>query len=185
MTRTSATGFSTRAIHHGYNPADHQGALVPPIYTSATFAFPDVAYGARCFAGEEPGYFYTRIANPTLALLEGRLASLEQGAGAVVFGSGMGAITATLWSMLEPGDEILADLTLYGCTFSFLHHGLARFGVSVRHVDMTDPAHVAAALSQKTRVVYLETPANPNMRLVDIAAVSALAHAQGAKVVVD
>ena len=115
--RTTATGFSTRAIHHGYNPADHQGALVPPIHTSATYAFPDVAYGARCFAGEEPGYFYTRIANPTLALLEGRLAALEEGAGAVVFGSGMGAITATLWSMLEPGDEILADLTLYGCTF--------------------------------------------------------------------
>ena len=71
--RTTTTGFSTRAIHHGYNPADHQGALVPPIHTSATYAFPDVAYGARCFAGEEPGYFYTRIANPTLALLEGRI----------------------------------------------------------------------------------------------------------------
>lgn len=183
--RTTTTGFSTRAIHHGYNPADHQGALVPPIHTSATYAFPDVAYGARCFAGEEPGYFYTRIANPTLALLEGRLAALEEGAGAVVFGSGMGAITATLWSMLEPGDEILADLTLYGCTFSFLHHGLGRFGVTVRHVDMTDPARVAEALTAKTRVLYLETPANPNMRLVDIAAVSALAHAQGAKVVVD
>ena len=181
----STGGFSTRAIHFGYDPADHQGALVPPIYTSATFAFPDVGYGARCFSGEENGYFYTRIANPTLALLEGRLASLEQGVGAVVFGSGMGAITATLWSMLEPGDEILADLTLYGCTFSFLNHGLARFGVSVRHVDMTDPANVAAALSDKTRVVYLESPANPNMRLVDIAAVSALAHARGAKVVVD
>ena len=76
-----------------------------------------MGYGARCFTGEESGYFYTRIANPTLALLEGRLASLEQGVGAVVFGSGMGAITATLWSMLEPGDEVLADLTLYGCTF--------------------------------------------------------------------
>ncbi len=182
---TPTGGFSTRAIHFGYNPADHQGALVPPIYTSATFAFPDVGYGGRCFTGEENGYFYTRIANPTLALLEGRLASLEQGVGAVVFGSGMGAITATLWSMLEPGDEVLADMTLYGCTFAFLNHGLARFGVSVRHVDMTDPAHVAAALSDKTRVVYLESPANPNMRLVDIAAVSALAHARGAKVVVD
>ncbi len=182
---THTGGFSTRAIHHGYHPADHQGALVPPIYTSATFAFPDVGYGGRCFTGEENGYFYTRIANPTLALLEGRLASLEQGAGAVVFGSGMGAITATLWSMLEPGDEVLADMTLYGCTFSFLNHGLARFGVSVRHVDMTNPANVAAALSDKTRVVYLESPANPNMRLVDIAAVSALAHASGAKVVVD
>lgn len=184
-TPTSLAGFSTRAIHHGYDPADHQGALVPPIHTSATFAFPDVAYGARCFAGQEPGYFYTRIANPTLALLEARLASLEQGAGAVVFGSGMGAVTATLWSLLEPGDEIVADLTLYGCTFSFLHHGLARFGVQVRHADLTDPAALATAIGPRTRVVYLETPANPNMRLVDIAAVAAVAHAQGAQVVVD
>ena len=178
-------GFSTRAIHHGYNPADHHGALVPPIYTSATFAFPDVAYGARCFTGEEAGYFYTRIANPTLALLELRLASLEQGAGAVVFGSGMGAITATLWSMLEPGDEVLADLTLYGCTFAFMTHGLTRFGVTIRHVDMTDPDHVAQAMGPKTRVVYFESPANPNMRLVDIEAVAAIAHQGGAKVVVD
>jgi methionine-gamma-lyase len=179
------SGFSTRAIHFGYNSADHQGALVPPIYTSATYAFPDAAYGGRCFAGTEQGYFYTRIANPTLALLEGRLASLEEGAGAVVFGSGMGAITATLWSMLEQGDEVLADLTLYGCTFSFLNHGLTRFGVTVRHVDMTDPANVAQAIGPKTKVVYFETPANPNMRMVDIAAVSAIAHAGGAKVVVD
>ena len=181
----AATGFSTRAIHFGYNPADHQGALVPPIYTSATFAFPDAAYGGRCFAGEESGYFYTRIANPTLALLEARLASLEQGVGAVVFGSGMGAITATLWSMLEPGDEVLADLTLYGCTFSFLNHGLSRFGVAVRHIDMTDPENLAKAMTPRTRVVYFESPANPNMRLVDIEAVSRVAHKGRAKVVVD
>ncbi len=182
---SDADGFSTRAIHWGYNPADHQGALVPPLYSSSTFAFPDVAYGARCFAGTEPGYFYTRIANPTLALLESRLASLEQGAGAVVFGSGMGAITATLWSLLESGDEVLADITLYGCTFAFLTHGLTRFGVTVRHVDMTDPQQVAQAIGPKTRVVYFETPANPNMRLVDIEAVAAIAHRAGVKVVVD
>ncbi len=180
-----AAGFSTRAIHWGYNPADHHGALVPPIYTSATFAFPTVEYGMACFTGEEQGYFYTRIGNPTLALLESRLASLEQGAGAVVFGSGMGAITATLWSLLEPGDEVLVDMTLYGCTFAFMTHGLARFGVLVRHVDMTDPQRVAQAIGPKTKVVYFESPANPNMRLVDIEAVAAIAHAGGARVVVD
>lgn len=179
------SGFSTRAIHFGYEPADHQGALVPPIHTSSTFVFPDTAYGGRCFSGEEPGYIYTRIANPTLALLEGRLASLEQGAAAVVFGSGMGAITSTLWSMLDAGDEILVDTTLYGCTFAFLTHGMTRFGVSVRHVDMTDPQALAAAMGPKTRVVYCETPANPNMRLVDIAAVADIAHLGGAKLVID
>lgn len=184
MSKTKS-GFSTRAIHHGYNPADHHGALVPPIHTSSTFVFPDTAYGGRCFAGEEAGYIYTRIANPTLALLEGRLASLEQGAAAVVFGSGMGAITSTLWSMLESGDEVLVDTTLYGCTFSFLNHGMTRFGVSVRHVDMTDPQLLAQAMGPKTRVVYCETPANPNMRLVDIAAVAEIAHQGGARLVVD
>jgi len=183
--KPKAGGFSTRAIHWGYNPADHQGALIPPLYATSTFAFPDVAYGARCFEGKEQGYIYTRISNPTLALLESRLASLEEGAAAVVFGSGMGAITATLWSMLEPGDEILTDLTLYGCTFAFFHHGLTKFGVTVRHVDLTDPAQLSQAMGPKTRVVYFETPANPNMRLVDIEAVSAIAHQGGARVVVD
>ena len=181
----NSAGFSTRAIHWGYNPQEHQGALVPPLYTSATYAFPNVAYGAACFAGTEPGYFYTRVANPTLALLEARLSSLEQGAGAVVFGSGMGAISATLWSLLQSGDEVLADLTLYGCTFSLFNHGMSKFGITVRHVDMTDAQQVAQAMGPNTRVVYFETPANPNMRLVDIAAVSAMAHQGGAKVVVD
>ena len=181
----NSKGFATRAIHHGYNPAENKGALVPPIYTSSTYAFPDVAYGARCFTGEESGYFYTRISNPTLALLEERLTSLEQGAGAVVFGSGMGAITATLWSMLEAGDEVLADTTLYGCTFAFLNHGMSRFGVTVRHVDMTDPANVAEAIGPKTKVVYCESPANPNMRMVDIAAVAKITHEGNAKLVVD
>ena len=179
------TVFSTRAIHLGYSAADHHGALIPPIYTSSTFAFPDVAYGGRCFAGEENGYFYTRIANPTLALLETRLASLEGGAGAVVFGSGMGAITATMWSMVEPGDEIIADITLYGCTFAFFNHGLGRFGVKVRYVDLSDAQNLAAVISSTTKVVYFETPANPNMRMVDIQAVAAIAKAHGAQTVVD
>lgn len=178
-------GFSTRAIHHGYQAADHHGALVPPIYTSATYAFPDVAYGARCFAGTEAGYFYSRVGNPTLALLEARLASLEEGTAAVVFGSGMGAISSTLWSMLQQGDEVLADLTLYGCTFSLLNHGLTQFGVTTRHVDLTDPNQLMNAIGPRTRVLYFETPANPNMRLIDIAAVSRIAHRAGVRVVVD
>jgi methionine-gamma-lyase len=180
-----SNGFSTRAIHHGYRPEEHHGALVPPIYLSATFTFPTTEFGGRCFTGEEAGFIYTRIANPTLALLEARIAALEGGEAAVAFASGMGAITATLWSVLKPGDEILVDRTLYGCTFSFLHHGIGAFGVKVRHVDMTDLGEVAEALTPATRAVYFESPANPNMRLVDIAAVSALARARGALVIVD
>lgn len=178
-------GFSTRAIHFAYEPGEHHGALVPPIYTSSTFAFPDTAYGSRCFAGQEPGYFYTRIGNPTLTLLESQLACLEQGAAAVVFGSGMGAITSVLWTLLQPGDEILVDTTLYGCTFSFMHHGLARFGVTVGHVDMGNLEELERAIGPLTRVVYFESPANPNMRMADIASVAHLSHKVGACVVVD
>ncbi|WP_409300369.1 methionine gamma-lyase [Pseudomonas sp. KCJK8993] len=174
--KNSDLGFSTRAIHHGYDPQQHQGALIPPIYLTSTFTFATAEYGAGCFAGEEPGYFYTRIGNPTLALLEARMADLEHGEAAVAFGSGMGAIAATLWTLLRPGDEILVNRTLYGCTFALLHHGLGEFGVKVRHVDMTEPGQLQAAISPDTRVIYFESPANPNMQLVDIAAVAAIAH---------
>ena len=178
-------GFATRAIHHGYDAMAHQGALVPPIYLSATFAFDSVESGQRRFAGEEAGYMYTRIANPTLALLEARMAALEGGAAGVAFASGMGAITGTLWTLLRPGDEIIVDRTLYGCTFAFLHHGIGQFGVTVRHVDLRDPAALAEACSPRTRVVYVESPVNPTMSLVDIAAVAEVAHRRGARVVVD
>ena len=185
MSTRQNNGFATRAIHHAYDPAEHQGALVPPLHLSATFAFPSVEYGAQCFAGEAPGFIYSRIANPTLQLLEQRIATLEQAQAAVAFGSGMGAITATLWTLLSAGDEILVDTTLYGCTFSFLNHGLSRFGVTVRHVDMTRPDELRMAIGPRSKVVYFETPANPNLRLVDIEAVSSIAHAAGATVVVD
>ena len=182
---STALGFSTTAIHHGYDPLEHQGALVPPIYLTSTFAFPSAEYGAACFSGEEAGHFYTRISNPTLQLLEARVAALEGGSAAVAFSSGMGAITSTMWTLLRPGQEVLADTTLYGCTFAFFRDGLARFGVRIRHVDMTDLHAVAEALGADTRVVYFESPANPNMRLIDIQAVAGLARASGAITVVD
>ncbi|TWC22870.1 MULTISPECIES: methionine gamma-lyase [unclassified Pseudomonas] len=169
-------GFSTRAIHHGYNPLDNNGALIPPIYLTSTFAFPTVEYGAGCFAGEESGHFYTRISNPTLALLESRMAALENGEAAVAFSSGMGAIAATFWTLLRPGDEIILNRTLYGCTFALLHHGIGEFGVKVRHVDMSNLAELRDAISPSTRMIYFESPANPNMQLVDICAVAKIAH---------
>lgn len=177
--------FSTRAIHHGYDPQSNQGALNPPIYMTSTFTFDNAESGGAMFAGEKEGHFYTRISNPTLDHLEQRIANLENAEAGLCTASGMGAITATFWSFVQAGDEIVIDKTLYGCTFSFLTHGLPRFGVKVTAVDMTDPANLADAITAKTKIVYFETPANPNNRLVDIAAVSAIAHRAGAKVVVD
>jgi methionine gamma-lyase len=178
-------GFATRAIHQGYDPLDHQGALSAPLYLTSTFAFPSAAEGGRRFAGESEGYIYGRLGNPTVTLLETRLASLEGGEAALATASGMGAITTAIWTLLKPGDEILTDLTLYGCTFAFFRHGLAQFGITVRHADLTDLAVVEASFTPATKLVYFETPANPNMRLVDIAGVADLAHARGALVMVD
>lgn len=184
MTR-NIQDFSTRAIHHGYDPLDHEGALTPPIHFTSTFAFESAQAGGEMFAGERAGHVYSRISNPTLNLLEQRIASLEQAEAGLALASGIGAITAALWTLLGPGDEVIVDKTLYGCTFSFLHHGMAKFGVTVTHVDLTKAENLAAALSDKTKLVYFETPANPNMRLVDIKAVAEIAHQGGAKVLVD
>ena len=177
--------FSTLAIHHGYEPLDHGGALVPPVHMSSTFVFGSAEDGGATFAGEREGHVYSRISNPTLDLLERRMAALEEGEAGLAVASGMGAITATLWTLLSAGDEIVVDETLYGCTFAFLHHGLSRFGVRVRHADLTRPERLAEALSARTKVVFFETPSNPNMRLVDIKAVSAIARARGVVTVVD
>lgn len=182
---TRPHGFATRAIHLGYDPMDHDGALTPPLHLTSTFAFETAEAGGEIFAGARPGHIYSRISNPTLDLLERRVADLEGGEAGLALASGMGAITAVLWTLLSPGDEVIVDKTLYGCTFAFLHHGLRKFGITITHVDLTDPANLRAAIGGRTRVVYFETPANPNMRLVDIEAVAAIAHAGGAQVVVD
>ncbi|MDV9032924.1 methionine gamma-lyase [Pseudomonas sp. RAC1] len=178
-------GFSTRAIHQGYDPQSHGGALVPPVYQTATYAFASVEYGAACFAGEQAGHVYSRISNPTLALLEQRMASLEGAEAGLALASGMGAITSTLWTLLRPGDELIVGETLYGCTFAFLHHGLGEFGVKIRHVDLNDLAALEAAITPQTRMIYFETPANPNMHLVDIPAVVGVARRHELLVTVD
>ncbi len=178
--------FATRAIHTGYQAASQQGALNPPIYWSSTFGFDSAEQGAARFAGEEPGMIYSRVTNPTVQILEQRLASLENGEAAVAFGSGMGAITSMLWTMLRPGDELLVDLTLYGCTHALVHHLLPQFGIVVKAADFTDPANLEQHLGERTKLVLFETPANPNMRLVDIAAVAERVHVLSqARVAVD
>ncbi|MFQ3249191.1 MAG: methionine-gamma-lyase [Glaciecola sp.] len=177
--------FSTLAIHHGYDAQQNQGALTPPIHLTSTFAFETAEAGGEMFAGERDGHFYSRISNPTLDILEQRIAALEGTEAGLALASGIGAISSVMWTLLSPGDEIIADKTLYGCTFSFLNHGLAKFGIKVTQVDLSNHELLAEAISSKTKVVYFETPANPNMRLVDIEAVSKIAHKYDAKVVVD
>lgn len=179
------SGFATRAIHFGYDPQKEHGALTPPLHLTSTFAFETAEIGGEMFAGTRPGFIYSRVTNPTLDLLERRLADLEGAEAGLVTASGMGAITSLLWTLLAEGDEIIADKTLYGCTFAYFNHGLTRFGVKVTHLDLTCPANLERAIGPKTKLVYFETPANPNMRLIDIAEISRIAHAAGARTVVD
>ncbi len=183
--KNTPKGFATRAIHHAYDSRKNEGALTPPLHLTSTFTFETAEQGGEIFAGDREGYIYSRTNNPTNNLLEKRIATLEGAEAGIALASGIGAISAVMWTLLAPGDEIIADQTLYGCTFSFFNHGLAKFGITVTHIDMTDPENLKKAISDKTRVVYFETPANPNMRLVDIAAVSEIAHVHGASVVVD
>jgi len=178
-------GFATRAIHFGYDASGSERALTPPVHLTSTFMFDTAEQGGEIFAGEQEGHFYSRISNPTLDLLEKRIASLEGAEAGLATSSGMGAICSTLWTFLEPGDELITDKTLYGCTFSFMRHGLAKFGIKVTHIDMQDIENLEKAISSKTKIVYFETPANPNMRLVDIAAVSKVSKSVGVKVIVD
>ena len=168
-------GFGTISIHTG-NHKNPFGALAVPIYQTSTFVFDSAEQGGKRFALEEEGYIYSRLGNPTTAVFEEKIAALEGGEAAVATSSGMGAITSTLWTLLKAGDHVISDKTLYGCTFAFLNHGISKYGVEVEFVDTSDLEAVKKAMKANTRVVYLETPANPNMKIVDIKAIVDIAH---------
>lgn len=168
-------GFSTKAIHAGAKKNEY-GALATPIYQSSTFVFDTAEQGGNRFALEEEGYIYSRLGNPTNSVLEEKLAILEGGEAAMSMSSGMGAVSAALWTALKAGDHIVAAKTLYGCTFAYLSHGLTRFGVEITFVDTKNPQNVKDAMRENTRVVYLESPANPNLDLSDIEAICKIAH---------
>ena len=170
-------GLGTKAIHAGNVKDAQYGALTTPIYQTSTFVFDSCEQGGRRFAGQEGGYIYTRLGNPTVSVLENKVAALEGGEACVAAASGMGALSSALWTIAGAGKHIVADGTLYGCTFALLNHGMSRYGVEVSFVDTSDLAAVKAALKENTCAVYLETPANPNLKIADIAAVAEIAHA--------
>ena len=169
MTDDTAWGFATRAIHIGQEPDPAYGAVTVPIYQTSTFAQQGV--------GGHKGYEYARSGNPTRTALETCLASLESGTHGLAFSSGLGAIS-TIAYLLRAGDHVVAHDDLYGGTSRLFNRLLGGFGIETTYVDATDPAAVGRALRPSTRLVWLETPTNPMLRLIDIAAVSELVHAQ-------
>ncbi|MCT8977648.1 methionine gamma-lyase [Clostridium sp. CX1] len=169
-------GFNSRAIHGGHVGDKQFGSLATPIYQTSTFIFDSAEQGGKRFAGEESGYIYTRLGNPTCTEVEEKLALLEGGEAAISAASGMGAIASALWTALKAGDHVVASDTLYGCTFALLNHGLTRFGVDVTFVNASNLEEVKKALKPNTKVVYLETPANPTLKVNDIRKISDMAH---------
>src|SRR5512141_2090091 len=171
-----ADRFETRAIHDGQAPDSATGAVVVPIYQTSTYAQAQV--------GETKGYDYSRTNNPTRAALETCIASLEGGASGLAFSSGMGAIT-TMLLLLKAGDHIVACDDVYGGTFRLFRRVMENLSLSFSFVDMTDAQATAQALGRNTRMVWIETPTNPLMKVIDIAAVAKLAKSAGAWTVVD
>jgi len=177
-------GMATLAVHAGVEENEH-GAVVPPIYQTSTFKFHDVEHGARLFAGEEDGYIYTRMRNPTVEAMEKSIAALEGGSHALGCASGMAAVHTVMAAMLQAGDHVVSSESVYGPSASLLKNFMAKFGVRTTFVDTSDIEAVRAAIEPATKMVYVETPANPTLVISDLAGIAELAHAHGAKLVVD
>jgi cystathionine beta-lyase/cystathionine gamma-synthase len=176
MKKNRQAGFATRAIHDGQEPDPLTGAVTVPIYATSTYVQQGI--------GEHKGYEYSRVSNPTRTRLEENLASLEGGVGAPVFASGMAAINA-IASMLKSGDHVVCGNDLYGGTPRLFNQVLAGFGLEFSYVDTSDADNVERAIRKNTRMVYVETPTNPLMRLSDLAVISQICRHKKAEFVVD
>ena len=167
--------LETRAIHSGRVGDPSFGSLATPIHQTSTFIFDNVEQGANRFAGEEQGYIYSRLGNPTVRELEQKMAALENTEDAAAFGSGMGAVSETLLANLKQGDHLVASSALYGCSFALINHKFPDFGIEVTFVDITDEQEVEQAIQENTKLIYFETPINPNLVCVDMAKIRAIA----------
>jgi cystathionine gamma-lyase/cystathionine beta-lyase/cystathionine gamma-lyase/homocysteine desulfhydrase len=176
MKKNRQAGFATRAIHDGQEPDPLTGAVTVPIYATSTYVQQGI--------GEHKGYEYSRVSNPTRTRLEENLASLEGGVAAPVFASGMAAINA-IASMLKSGDHVVCGNDLYGGTPRLFNQVLAGFGLEFSYVDTSDSDNVERAIRKNTRMVYVETPTNPLMRLSDLAVISQICRHKKAEFVVD
>ncbi len=178
-------GLDSLTVHAGESPDPAFGAVAPPLYQTSTFAFDSPDQGAARFKGEEEGYIYTRLANPTIDRLEEKIAALEGGAGALACSTGMGAIATLYFSLLSAGDHVVATSSLYGPSRTLLEKQFSRFGVKSTWVDTADLELVQNSILPETKLLYIETPANPTIRLTDIAACAEICREKGLLLAVD
>ncbi len=177
--------IETLAIHSGYTPDPTTKAVAVPIYQTTSYAFDDTQHGADLFDLKVEGNIYTRIMNPTTAVLEQRVAAMEGGVGGLGLSSGMAAISYAIFAIAEQGDNIVSVSTLYGGTYNFFAHTLPKLGIEVRFVDYRDMDAMSAAIDKNTKAVFCETLGNPAGNVIDLEKTVAVAHAEGVPVMVD
>ncbi len=181
----SKAKFATLCVH-GSGGADIQtGAISVPIYQSSTFAFRSAQHGAALFAGEEEGYVYTRLGNPTQAALESEMAFLEGGEAALCFSSGMATISGIILALCRNGENLISSDTVYGGTHNLYKESLPLWDIAVKEVDAVDPKNIENAIDEKTRLIFIETPANPTLSLIDIVECAKIAKKNHIPLVVD
>jgi len=172
---TKSNHIETQAIHSGRINDEQFGSLATPLYQTSTFIFDNANQGAQRFAGEEEGYIYSRLGNPTTRQLEMRVAAMEGLEDAAATATGMGAVSGALLANLQCGDHIISSKAVYGCSYALMSHMLTKFGIEVTFVDMTSPKNIEEAIQENTKVIFLETPINPNLVVLDIEAIANIA----------
>lgn len=177
--------MDTILIHEGYQSREYNGSLTPPLFQTSTYTFPTAQHGERRFSGEDDGYIYSRLGNPTVHILEERMAALEEGEVALAFGSGMAAVSSTLISLISAGDHIICSKGIYGCTFGLLEMLESKFGIQHDFCDMSTEEELMNVIQENTKVIFIETPINPTMKVIDIEKVVAVAKKKHITVVVD
>ncbi|HEK9103078.1 methionine gamma-lyase [Bacillus pfraonensis] len=177
--------IETALIHHGYDSKMHKGSLTPPLFQTSTYTFETAQQGEASFAGQDPSYIYSRLGNPTVELFEERMAVLEGGESALAFGSGMAAISATLLAFLRAGDHIICSNGLYGCTYGFLEVLEEKFMITHSLCDMETEEEIQEKIRPNTKLIFVETPINPTMKLIDLEKVIKVAKQNELLVIVD
>ncbi len=175
----------TQVAHAGTNPDKTYGAVAPPIYQTSTFKFNSAEQGAKRFLGEEPGFIYTRLGNPTTAALQEAVAILENGTDALATSSGMAAVSTIYMTFLDTGSHMIASEAIYGPSRVVMEKEFSRFGVEYDFVDTSDIEEVKKVLKPNTKLIFIETPANPTIKLTDIQACADIAHSNNAILAVD